>query len=316
MKRILLPVLVIGVLLLGACDAPTTAPEAEAPPAEEPTPTTYNLSISVNPSGAGSVSPSSGQYEEGTQVTLSVTAASGYTFDYWDGDASGSATAISITMDSDKSITAHFIDTTPPVISEVDISNITESDATINWVTDEAATSQVDYGQTNAYGTTTPLDEELVTSHNVTLSNLESKTTYHCRIKSKDGAGNEVVSDDYTFTTKTTEELLSAILYPAMTIGGYVHQLSFGLFNGSSQTITVTKVEIFDEHGDVAFTMSKSDIVETWGNGQADAGTSLSASISFQIPPSTEEIEDWQVKWYCLDANGVELTIIGACSSL
>jgi len=42
MKRILLPVLVIGVLLLGACGAPSTAPPTEAPsaapPAEQSTP--------------------------------------------------------------------------------------------------------------------------------------------------------------------------------------------------------------------------------------------------------------------------------------
>ena len=36
MKRILLPILVIGVLLLSACGAPTTAPEAEAPSTPSP----------------------------------------------------------------------------------------------------------------------------------------------------------------------------------------------------------------------------------------------------------------------------------------
>ncbi len=43
MKRILLSILVIGILLLSACGAPTTAPPAEAPPtpspAEQPPPT-------------------------------------------------------------------------------------------------------------------------------------------------------------------------------------------------------------------------------------------------------------------------------------
>lgn len=38
MRRILLSTLVIGILLLGACATPTTAPEAEAPPTEETTP--------------------------------------------------------------------------------------------------------------------------------------------------------------------------------------------------------------------------------------------------------------------------------------
>jgi len=104
MKRTLLSILAFGILLLSACGAPTTAPPA----------TIYTLSVSVSPSGVGSVSPSGGQYEEGTLVTLTATPAGGYTFDYWDGDASGSLATTTITIDSDKSITAHFVSTTSP----------------------------------------------------------------------------------------------------------------------------------------------------------------------------------------------------------
>jgi len=186
MKRILIPILVIGVLLLSACGAPT-----------------YTLSTSVSPSGAGSVSPSDGQYEEGTQVTLTATSASGYTFDYWNGDASGSSATITFIMDSDKSVIAHFsiVDIASPVISGVSVSEITETIATIAWVTNEPATSQVEYGTTDAYGSTTSLDEELTTSHTVSLSGLEPNTTYHFRVKPKDEAGNEALSGDYTFAT-------------------------------------------------------------------------------------------------------------------
>lgn len=302
MKRILLSIVVIGILLLSACGAPTEQQ-------------TYTLSVSVSPLGAGSVSPSGGQYEPGVQVTLTATPASGYTFDYWNGDASGSSASITITMDSDKSVIARFADTTPPVISGVDVSHISETTATIKWETDELATSQVEYGTSAAYGSIKTL-EASTASHSVTLTELKPETTYHFRVKSADEAGNEALSDDYTFTTKTTKELLSAMLYSGITIGGRVHQLSFNLFNGSSQTITVTKVEIFDEHGDVAFTMSKSDIAETWGSGEVDVGKSLSAGISFGIPPSTTEVEDWQVKWYCLDVNGFKFTVEGKYSSL
>jgi len=129
MKRILLPILVTGILLLSACGAPTTTPEAESPPISPPTEQqTYTLSVSVSPSGAGSVSPSDGHYKEGTQVTLTATPANGYSFDYWGGEASGSSATITITMDSDKTVIAHFsvLDTTPPVISEIDVSPITE----------------------------------------------------------------------------------------------------------------------------------------------------------------------------------------------
>jgi len=68
----------------------------------------YTLSLSVNPSQAGSVSPAGGEYESGEQVTLTASPATGYTFDYWYGAASGSSNPVTITMNSDKTITAYF----------------------------------------------------------------------------------------------------------------------------------------------------------------------------------------------------------------
>jgi hypothetical protein len=110
---ILIALLIVPFVTAAACKTdinyePGEGAEAEAPPSEEPTSITHTLSVAASPSGGGTVSPSSGQYEEGTQVTLSATAASGYTFEYWSGDASGSAIATSIIMDSDKSVIAYF----------------------------------------------------------------------------------------------------------------------------------------------------------------------------------------------------------------
>ncbi len=88
-------------------------------------------------------------------------------------------------------------DTTPPMISEINVSNINESSssATIEWKTDEPATSQVEYGTTNTYGLTTPLDDELTTSHSVTLTGPEpDATSYRFKIKSKDASGNEATA--------------------------------------------------------------------------------------------------------------------------
>ena len=118
MKRILVISAILAAMLLGACAAPVTTPEPTTTPTLTPTPAetiltptptpTYTLSVSVSPSEAGSVSPPSGKYESGLQVTLSATSASGYTFDYWDGAASGSSHTVTITMNSNKSTTAHF----------------------------------------------------------------------------------------------------------------------------------------------------------------------------------------------------------------
>ena len=95
-------------------------------------------------------------------------------------------------------------DTTTPLISDVDVSDTTETGATIEWSTDEEATSQVEYGTTVDYGSTTTLDEELTTSHSVTLTDLEADTTYHFRVKSKDTSGNETTSDADQFKTLPT----------------------------------------------------------------------------------------------------------------
>jgi uncharacterized repeat protein (TIGR02543 family) len=75
---------------------------------------TYTLTTSISPSGAGSVSPSGGEYESGVQVALTASPASGYTFDHWSGNASGATSGITITMDSDKSVTANFKTITQP----------------------------------------------------------------------------------------------------------------------------------------------------------------------------------------------------------
>ncbi|MGC9209490.1 MAG: right-handed parallel beta-helix repeat-containing protein [Nitrososphaeria archaeon] len=50
----------------------------------------YYLTMIVTPSGAGNVSPSSGWYNAGTEVTISATPASGYEFLYWSGAGNGS----------------------------------------------------------------------------------------------------------------------------------------------------------------------------------------------------------------------------------
>lgn len=83
-------------------------------------PPRYSFSVSRSPSeAAGSVSffPSGGEYESGTQVTLTATPASGYTFDHWSGNASGTEPTITVTMDSDKNIVANFVGNVnnPPV---------------------------------------------------------------------------------------------------------------------------------------------------------------------------------------------------------
>ena len=97
----------------------------------------------------------------------------------------------------------------PPTISGVAGSGVTANAATITWTTSTASDSQVDYGTTTAYGSSTALNTAMVTSHSAGLSGLTAATTYHYRVKSKDAAGNLATSGDFTFTTTTTPSVLT-----------------------------------------------------------------------------------------------------------
>lgn len=94
-------------------------------------------------------------------------------------------------------------DTIPPDISAVVASSVSTSMATIAWTTNEPADAQVEYGTSTSYGTSSSLNNSLVTSHSVGLTGLSAGTTYHYRVRSRDAAGNLAVSDDFTFTPLT-----------------------------------------------------------------------------------------------------------------
>ena len=97
--------------------------------------------------------------------------------------------------------TLNTADSTPPVISNINASNITTSSAVINWTTNEASTSQVEYGTTTQYGFSTSINTNLTASHSVTLTGLTPNTLYHYRVRSRDGSNNLSISGDNTFST-------------------------------------------------------------------------------------------------------------------
>jgi len=113
-------------------------------------------------------------------------------------DSSGNESAFS--NEVSKTISASS-DVTAPIISNVTTSSISGTSATISWSTNEVSSSQAEFGTSTSYGSSTTIDNTLVTSHTVTVSGLTSWTTYHFRVKSQDGSGNLTVSSDFTFTT-------------------------------------------------------------------------------------------------------------------
>jgi len=105
-------------------------------------------------------------------------------------------------------------DTTPPVISSI-AASASDGTAVINWVTDEPASTQIEYGTDTGYGLLSPSTPQHdptsgtsagVITHSVTLTGLTNGTTYHYKVKSKDAAGNLAESADKTFTPTSSTQ--------------------------------------------------------------------------------------------------------------
>jgi uncharacterized repeat protein (TIGR02543 family) len=100
-----------------SADQSVTATFSKNPPPQ------YTLTV-TSPGSAGRVTSGDGlincpggcshAYSAGSEVTLTVTAASGYTFTSWSGDCSGTSTTCNVTMSADQSVTAAFTKNPPP----------------------------------------------------------------------------------------------------------------------------------------------------------------------------------------------------------
>jgi hypothetical protein len=81
-------------------------------------PQRYTLTIDINPQFGGIVelNPQGGEYVEGTTVTLTAVANSGWVFSGWGGDLSGDQNPVNIVMDSNKNVIVNFIEISSGVV--------------------------------------------------------------------------------------------------------------------------------------------------------------------------------------------------------
>jgi hypothetical protein len=173
--------------------------------------------------------------------------------------ANGSHTITAIATDtgnrtasSSITVTVNNTGTSGLVISGVSAGSVTSSSATITWTTSAPASSQVAYGTNSNYGSLSPLNSTLVTSHSVTLSSLSASTTYDYQVLSQDSSGDMASSANYTFTTAP------AGLQTTLQIQGNASEVS-GTNNGSIVTPSATTsgftgVVVVNGTGSVNFT--------------------------------------------------------------
>lgn len=105
MKNFLFAVSILISITIVSCSDSGTGPD----PTNEETPT-YNVSVSVNPSDGGSISPSADStYEDGEQIELEANPNDGYLFTGWSGDIDSTKNnPLSLTVDQNYSIKANF----------------------------------------------------------------------------------------------------------------------------------------------------------------------------------------------------------------
>ena len=173
-------------------------------------PQTVDLTFGTTPAGLTLAVGSTSQTAPFTRTailgsTLSVSApspqASGGTAYEFVGWSDGGAQTHSIVASGSASRTATYqVRAGGPVISQL-AARPGPGRVTITWTTDVPADSQVQYGPTTSYGSTTPLDRTLVTSHSVTITGLSRRSPYMFQVLSRDTSGH-LSSATGSFTTK------------------------------------------------------------------------------------------------------------------
>lgn len=93
MRQLVIPILSLLFLFIG-CSTESTP--------------VYLLTTSVTPEETGTVSPASGEFDEGTEVQIQAQPSEGYYFSRWDGDLSGSENPHTFTINADTDVTAVF----------------------------------------------------------------------------------------------------------------------------------------------------------------------------------------------------------------
>jgi hypothetical protein len=114
----------------------------------------------------------------------------------------------------------------------------TTTTATITSTTAVPANSQITYGTTTSYGSSSALNSNLVTTHSAILTSLTAGTTYHYRVLSADSTGAMVTGLDNVFTTPAAAISVSVSPTTATVASGGTEQLSAQVTNTSNTAVT------------------------------------------------------------------------------
>ena len=207
------------------------------------------LTVSVNPTDGGSVTGSgidcpgdcSDAYNTGAGVTLTATPAEGYEFSSWTGCDSPSGNVCSMTMDTNKSVTASFTEVNPFI-----------------------AFSQLGGAWIFSSGSITG-----VLTFMADTSNPETQGSYMLAMKYNNNSGGGMQTGDYTYNPGTGAFSVSSSSIKESNSGftGFKNQ------SGNETVVGSTDTLVYMDGGDVVFTATKitgSSLVGSWLNVDTD----------------------------------------------
>ncbi len=174
----------------------------------------------------------------------------------------------------------------PPVISNVAVSNVSQTGATISWQTDRAADSKVEYGLDATYGATLT-DAGQVTSHSMNLSGL-SPNTYHYRVTSTDSSGSYTVGADHTFTILPTLPGQRPLLLTKSMDKTAPHpgeMVTYTISYSNTSQLTVTNAHIVD-----TVPTNTTYIANSASNGGTYDGAKITWSLGDLAPGATGSV--------------------------
>lgn len=99
-------------------------------------------------------------------------------------------------------------DTAPPIISDIEVVEISSNSARVNWKTNEPSVPQINYGENSSYSKTF-IGSGFSVDNSIPLENLLSETVYHFEIVAIDKAGNRTSSEDLAFHTLPEMDIVS-----------------------------------------------------------------------------------------------------------
>ena len=196
-------------------------------------------------------------------VLTKLSAGMTYAYQVGSTDASGNgATKSAVVFGStpaSEDLTAPVITTDPSTIY------VNDRQATISWVTSEAADAEISFGTDSGNLTEIVTEEDFNTTHSVTLTNLESGTTYFYQVASIDQSNNgPATSSILEFTTEATPDVTQPVVSDVSSV-----------VSDSEAVITWTTDELSDSS--VRFGLSGS---LDFNSGDADDVTTHSVTLT------------------------------------